>query len=353
METVLAAVVCLLLLGAPKCRGTSGSSVVATDGGLVIVREIPVAFGEVDWRVLVAGIDAELGLITCLEDVWFQPVVWTKLTIVTEKRRVKKQSEKSTEKHDTEMRWLLRKHIESSSHWAKHQRRMNCAREKCARACVRTSKSAVHGGTHLQQRDVKDPLLTKTAYFWRKCFQNHDPYMMYTSNTIVFCNRFFSDDACIMNCDNITCWCKAIAYWEHKTPCLTKQVLQIDEKIHRETFARSSERDDPKDDISSGTLSIHTKATRNLEFHFTSTPYRSTLGLRHSIFVFALWYQITSDENEQNEREHDDLLLVLLDIQSLSHLRDIVTCTKRSVLPSNRIDWKYSVDCQCVGKKPS
>ena len=35
-------------------------------GGLVTVREIPVAFGEVDRRVLVAGIDAELGLITCV-----------------------------------------------------------------------------------------------------------------------------------------------------------------------------------------------------------------------------------------------------------------------------------------------
>ena len=35
-------------------------------GGFVIVREIPVAFGEVDRRVLVAGIDAELGLITCV-----------------------------------------------------------------------------------------------------------------------------------------------------------------------------------------------------------------------------------------------------------------------------------------------
>ena len=85
-------------------------------------------------------------------------------------------------------------------------------------------------------------------------------------------------------------------------------------------------------------------------FHFTLTPYRSTLGLRHLIFVFASWFQITSDQNEQNEREDDDVLSVLLDVQSLSHVSDIVTCTKRSVLPSNRIDWKYSVDCQCVGK---
>ena len=35
-------------------------------GGVVIVREIPVAFGEVDRRELVAGIDAELGLVTCV-----------------------------------------------------------------------------------------------------------------------------------------------------------------------------------------------------------------------------------------------------------------------------------------------
>ena len=85
-------------------------------------------------------------------------------------------------------------------------------------------------------------------------------------------------------------------------------------------------------------------------FHFTSTPYRSTLGLQHLIFVFASWFQITSNQNEQNEREDDDLLLVLVDIQSPSQIRDIVTCRKRLVPPSNRIDWKNTVDCQCVVK---
>ena len=43
------------------------------------------------------------------------------------------------ERHDTEIRWLLRKHIESSSPWAKHQWRLHCAREKCAHAFVQAS----------------------------------------------------------------------------------------------------------------------------------------------------------------------------------------------------------------------
>ena len=36
------------------------------DCGVVLVREIPVAVGEVDRRVLVPDIDAKLGLITCV-----------------------------------------------------------------------------------------------------------------------------------------------------------------------------------------------------------------------------------------------------------------------------------------------
>ena len=36
------------------------------DGGVEVVRENPVAVGEVVRRVLVADIDAELGLITCV-----------------------------------------------------------------------------------------------------------------------------------------------------------------------------------------------------------------------------------------------------------------------------------------------
>ena len=44
-----------------------------------------------------------------------------------------------TPKRDMIQRWnhFLRKHIESSSPSAKPQSRMNCAREKCAHACVR------------------------------------------------------------------------------------------------------------------------------------------------------------------------------------------------------------------------
>ena len=38
------------------------------DCRVVIVREIPVAVGEVDRRVLVADIDADLGLTTCIWD---------------------------------------------------------------------------------------------------------------------------------------------------------------------------------------------------------------------------------------------------------------------------------------------
>ena len=52
--------------------------------------------GEVDRRVLVVGIDAELGLVTCVwnqigntasrGDFWFQPKVLTRLRVVTENK---------------------------------------------------------------------------------------------------------------------------------------------------------------------------------------------------------------------------------------------------------------------------
>ena len=69
-------------------------------GGVVIVRQIPVAFKEVDRCVLVAGIDAErrIGQIArhsthgaeAQGDFWFQSAVWTK--VVTENGWVEKQS---------------------------------------------------------------------------------------------------------------------------------------------------------------------------------------------------------------------------------------------------------------------
>ena len=65
--TLLAAAECLLLLEAPECRGTS-RSLSGADCRVVIVRDNPVAVGEVDRRVLVADIDADLGLTTCVWD---------------------------------------------------------------------------------------------------------------------------------------------------------------------------------------------------------------------------------------------------------------------------------------------
>ena len=76
-------------------------------GGVAVVRENPVAVGEVDRRVLVVGIDTELGLIKCVwigntarhstqssrdagRDFWFQPKELTRLTVVTENRQERK-----------------------------------------------------------------------------------------------------------------------------------------------------------------------------------------------------------------------------------------------------------------------
>ena len=63
---------CLLLLydccfEAPECRGKSRSSMVAVVASYSC-GEVRVPGGEVDRRVLVTDIDAELGLITCVFD---------------------------------------------------------------------------------------------------------------------------------------------------------------------------------------------------------------------------------------------------------------------------------------------
>ena len=74
-------------------------------GGVAVVRENSFAVGEVDRRVLVVGIDTELGLIFRVwsrigqysqtfhsieqrrrADFWFQPKVLTRLRVVTENK---------------------------------------------------------------------------------------------------------------------------------------------------------------------------------------------------------------------------------------------------------------------------
>ena len=49
-----------MLLEAPQCRGKI-KTLCGGDYCVVLVRRIPVLGGEVDWRVFVTDIDAELG----------------------------------------------------------------------------------------------------------------------------------------------------------------------------------------------------------------------------------------------------------------------------------------------------
>ena len=105
VETLLAAAVYLLLLDAPECRRTSGSWDVTAVVALQSCGENQAAVGEVVRRVLLVGIDTELGLTTCVclesdwqysrgrrEDFRFQPKALTRLRVVTENRWERKQS---------------------------------------------------------------------------------------------------------------------------------------------------------------------------------------------------------------------------------------------------------------------
>ena len=91
----------------------------------------------------------------CLEeDVWFQPVVWTKLTVVTIEG--KRPSSMTQRWDDLCANTLVVQPLNQTS--ATHEL---CTRKMCA--CVRTSTCAVYSGTHLQQRDTMSKI-----HFWRK-----------------------------------------------------------------------------------------------------------------------------------------------------------------------------------------
>ena len=85
------------------------------DGGVVIARELTVAVGEVDRRVLIVGVDTNVGLIHCVESEWPGSQTFhssergagvtsghgqrCRRRVVTENKSKMKQQEETSDKH--------------------------------------------------------------------------------------------------------------------------------------------------------------------------------------------------------------------------------------------------------------